>query len=66
MHADACNIDGFARILQVMKEGVAYQFSNLSAKMKTEFSYNAAHSWVVDSETCAHPGVQQPLKACCG
>lgn len=49
----------------VMK-AVATQFGSLGAQVKTEFSLPAAHSWVVDRETCSQPGVQLPRSECCG
>ena len=54
-------------VYQSVMKGVAAQFANLSAKVKTEFTIYAAHSWVVDSETCKDPGVvQHGGRQCCG
>jgi hypothetical protein len=53
-------------VYQPVMRAVADQFKNLSAKLKTEFTLPAAHSWVVDNITCKHPGEQQSKKSCCG
>ena len=53
-------------VYQSVMRAVADQFRNLSARVKTEFDYYAAHAWVVDRETCAHAGVQEARNECCG
>lgn len=46
-------------VYQTVMKGVEMQFANLSANIKTEFTLHAAHSWVVDGQTCSAPGVVQ-------
>ena len=53
-------------VYQSVMRAVAKQFRRLSARVKTEFGINAAHSWVVDNQTCATPGEQRPKDECCG
>ena len=53
-------------VYQSVMRAVADQFRNLSARVKTEFTYYAAHAWVVDRETCVHAGVQEARDECCG
>tara|TARA_B110000208_G_scaffold173051_1_gene216584 strand:+ start:990 stop:2105 length:1116 start_codon:yes stop_codon:yes gene_type:complete len=53
-------------VYQSVMRAVAMQFANFSSRVKTVFSYYAAHSWVVDDETCKDPGAQRPLNDCCG
>eukprot|EP00040_Diaphanoeca_grandis_P029363 m.171878 g.171878 ORF g.171878 m.171878 type:complete len:394 (+) comp31665_c1_seq1:466-1647(+) len=53
-------------VYQNVMRAVNLQFTQLNASIKTVFDINAAHSWVVDSETCAHPGVPLAPNNCCG
>ena len=58
-------------VYQSVMRSVETQFRNLSAHVQTEFTLYAAHSWVVDAQTCAKPGVRPLTKAgqhaaCCG
>ena len=56
-------------VYQTVMKGVEMQFANLSANIKTEFTLHAAHSWVVDGQTCSAPGVVQGGGGgahCCG
>ena len=53
-------------VYQSVMKAVSYQFHQLGANVKTKFDLYAAHSWVVDKETCAAPGMQQSLNDCCG
>lgn len=59
-------------VYQSVMRAVDYQFRNLSSKVKSEFGIYAAHSWVVDNETCSRPGVAaighpaQEHAQCCG
>lgn len=59
-------------VYQSVMRAVEYQFRNFSSRVKTEFGLYAAHAWVVDNETCAHPGMaavgepSQEHAQCCG
>eukprot|EP00756_Hemistasia_phaeocysticola_P045050 Hpha_TRINITY_DN1881_c0_g2::TRINITY_DN1881_c0_g2_i1::g.170550::m.170550 len=58
-------------VYQSVMRGVERQFRGVGSKVKTEFSYYAAHSWVVDSQTCRDPGMrpataEEEHAACCG
>jgi hypothetical protein len=59
-------------VYQSVMRAVDYQFRNLSARVKSEFSLYAAHAWVVDNETCSGPGEAalghkpEEHAACCG
>jgi len=54
-------------VYQSVMRGVATQFQNLSARVKTVFNLSAAHSWVVDDQTCIpqRTGHQFEKQACC-
>jgi hypothetical protein len=53
-------------VYQSVMLAVAQQMANLTVALRTEFTLPAAHSWVVDDQTCSHPGVQEAAGACCG
>lgn len=59
-------------VYQSVMRAVDYQFRNFSSRVKSEFGLYAAHSWVVDNETCSHPGAaaignkSREHAECCG
>lgn len=61
LHAPMKTISLIAHLMCTV--AVAKQFQDLSAHVKTAFSFPAAHSWVVDRETCQHPNQQESPEA---
>ena len=52
-------------VFQPVMHAVMQQLTRLNASVRAKFDIPAEHSWVVDSQTCAHPGARAPSE-CCG